>query len=94
VPKHDDMIQAIHDAACHLGAQCLNEVEADPGTSDGANKSAETSSEKVCPEDRRRNPPTKTPPPPRKPPPPWTSPPTTRHTRKQKSLKGHAVSRS
>lgn len=39
VPKHDDMIQAIHDAACHLGAQCLNEVEADPGTSDGANKS-------------------------------------------------------
>lgn len=41
VPKHDDMIQAIHDAACHLGAQCVNEVEADPGTSDGANKSGE-----------------------------------------------------
>jgi hypothetical protein len=38
VPKHDDMIQAIHDAACHLGAQCSNEIEADPGTSDGANK--------------------------------------------------------
>jgi hypothetical protein len=42
VPKHDDMIQAIHDAACHLGAQCLNEIEADPGTSDGANKSGPT----------------------------------------------------
>jgi hypothetical protein len=44
VPKHDDMIQAIHDAACHLGAQCLNEVEADPGTSDGANKSVDEES--------------------------------------------------
>jgi hypothetical protein len=40
VPKHDDMVQAIHDAACHLGAQCQNEIEADPGTADGANKSA------------------------------------------------------
>jgi hypothetical protein len=38
--KHDDMVQAIHDAACHLGAQCANEIEADPGTADGANKSA------------------------------------------------------
>jgi len=37
--KHDDMVQAIHDAACHLGAQCMNEIDADPGTSDGANKS-------------------------------------------------------
>jgi hypothetical protein len=37
--KHDDMVQAIHDAACHLGAQCANEIEADPGTADGANKS-------------------------------------------------------
>lgn len=37
--KHDDMIQAIHDAACHLGAQCLNEVEAQSGAADGANKS-------------------------------------------------------
>jgi hypothetical protein len=36
--KHDDMVQAIHDAACHLGAQCANEIEADPGTADGANK--------------------------------------------------------
>jgi len=36
--KHDDMVQAIHDAACHLGAQCLNDIEADPGTADGANK--------------------------------------------------------
>lgn len=41
VPKHDDMIQAIHDAACHLGAQCLNDITADPGTSDGANKSVD-----------------------------------------------------
>lgn len=40
--KHDDMVQAIHDAACHLGAQCANEIEADPGTADGANKSANT----------------------------------------------------
>jgi hypothetical protein len=39
--KHDDMIQAIHDAACHLGAQCMNDIEADPGTSDGANKSVD-----------------------------------------------------
>lgn len=38
-PKHDDMVQAIHDAACHLGAQCANEIDADPGTADGANKS-------------------------------------------------------
>lgn len=47
--KHDDMVQAIHDAACHLGAQCANEIEADPGTADGANKSAdtETSSDKA-----------------------------------------------
>lgn len=37
-PKHDDMVQAIHDAAIHLGAQCQNEIEADPGTADGANK--------------------------------------------------------
>jgi|SRR5947209_11000337 len=36
--KHDDMVQAIHDAAAHLGAQCLNDIEADPGTADGANK--------------------------------------------------------
>lgn len=41
VPKHDEMVQAIHDAACHLGAQCLNEIEADPGTADGANKSVD-----------------------------------------------------
>jgi hypothetical protein len=40
--KHDDMVQAIHDAATHLGAQCMNEVEADPGTADGANKSGPT----------------------------------------------------
>jgi hypothetical protein len=48
VPKHDEMVQAIHDAACHLGAQCLNDIEADPGTADGANKSVdeETSSTK------------------------------------------------
>jgi hypothetical protein len=39
VPKHDEMVQAIHDAACHLGAQCLNDIDADPGTADGANKS-------------------------------------------------------
>lgn len=47
-PSHDDMMQAVHDAAGHLGAQCQNEIEADPGTADGANKSAdeETSSTK------------------------------------------------
>jgi hypothetical protein len=37
--KHDDMVQAIHDAAAHLGAQCMNAADADPGTADGANKS-------------------------------------------------------
>lgn len=37
--KHDDMVQAIHDAAIHLGAQCMNDIEADSGASDGANKS-------------------------------------------------------
>lgn len=39
---HDSMVQAIHDAAYQLGAQCLNEIEADPGTSDGGNKSVGT----------------------------------------------------
>lgn len=37
-PKHDDMVQAIHDAACHLGAQCLNDIDAQSGAADGANK--------------------------------------------------------
>lgn len=40
VPKHDEMVQAMHDAAVHLGAQCLNVADADTGTADGANKSA------------------------------------------------------
>lgn len=40
VPKHDEMVQAMHDAAVHLGAQCLNAADADPGAADGANKSA------------------------------------------------------
>jgi hypothetical protein len=40
-PKHDEMVQAVHDAACHLGAQCQNEIAADPGSADGANKSAD-----------------------------------------------------
>jgi hypothetical protein len=46
--KHDDMVQAIHDAAIHLGAQCMNAADADPGTADGANKSVdeETSTSK------------------------------------------------
>jgi hypothetical protein len=44
--KHDDMVQAIHDAAAHLGAQCMNAADADPGTADGANKNAETSTSK------------------------------------------------
>lgn len=39
--KHDEMVQAMHDAAVHLGAQCLNEIDADPGTADGANKSVQ-----------------------------------------------------
>jgi hypothetical protein len=38
--KHDDMVQAIHDAAAHLGAQCTNAADADSGAADGANKSA------------------------------------------------------
>jgi hypothetical protein len=37
---HDGMVQAIHDAAYHLGAQCANEIEADSGKDEGANKSA------------------------------------------------------
>lgn len=45
--KHDDMIQALHDAACHLGAQCLNEIDADPGTADGANKSGKEAAERI-----------------------------------------------
>ena len=46
--KHDAMVQAIHDAAYALGAECTNAAEADPGTDEGANKSAdeETSSTK------------------------------------------------
>jgi hypothetical protein len=40
-PKHDAMVQAIHDAACHLGAQCLNEIDADSGADEGANKGAD-----------------------------------------------------
>jgi hypothetical protein len=46
--KHDEMVQAIHDAAYQLGSQCQNEVAADSGASDGANKDAapETSSSK------------------------------------------------
>jgi hypothetical protein len=37
-PRHDDMVQAIHDAAAHLGAQCTNRTEADTGEDEGANK--------------------------------------------------------
>lgn len=37
-PKHDDMVQAIHDAAAHLGAQCTTRAQADSGESEGANK--------------------------------------------------------
>lgn len=46
--KHDEMVQAMHDASVHLGAQCLNEIAADSGASDGANKDIdeETSSSK------------------------------------------------
>ena len=33
------MVQAIHDAAAHLGAECTNYAEADPGNDEGANKS-------------------------------------------------------
>lgn len=43
---HDTMVQAVHDAACHLGAECSNMAEADPGTADGGNKTVETSSTK------------------------------------------------
>jgi hypothetical protein len=35
------LIMAIHDAACHLGAQCVvPDVDPDPGADDGANKAA------------------------------------------------------
>ena len=44
--KHDQMVQAIHDAAYQLGAECLNDADADPGVDEGANKSAETSTSK------------------------------------------------
>lgn len=39
MPAHDDLVQAIHDAAIHLGASCMSETEetAD-GSADGANK--------------------------------------------------------
>jgi len=37
IPSHDDLVQAIHDAAVHLGADCIDE---DTGETDGANKSA------------------------------------------------------
>lgn len=36
---HDDHVQAIHDAAQQLGAQCYNYADADPGIADGGNKS-------------------------------------------------------
>lgn len=42
--KHDQMVQAIHDAAYQLGAECANEIEADPGVDEGANKGAAESS--------------------------------------------------
>jgi hypothetical protein len=45
--KHDQMVQAIHDAAYQLGAECMNEIEADPGAADGGNKAVETSSTKA-----------------------------------------------
>ncbi|MDG3012382.1 hypothetical protein G4X40_19770 [Rhodococcus sp. D2-41] len=35
------MIQAIHDAAGHLGAQCATDADADTGEDDGANKAFE-----------------------------------------------------
>lgn len=38
--SHDGMVQAIHDAAYQLGAECQNAAEADPGTDEGANKRA------------------------------------------------------
>lgn len=46
IPKHDDMVQAIHDAACHLGAQCLNDIDAQSGAADGANKNADETRDK------------------------------------------------
>lgn len=39
--KHDAMVQAIHDAAYQLGSQCFNEIAADPGVDEGANKSVD-----------------------------------------------------
>lgn len=40
--SHDGMVQAIHDAAYQLGAECQNAAEADPGTDEGGNKSVGT----------------------------------------------------
>jgi hypothetical protein len=37
MPPHDDLVQAVHDASVHLGADCLEED--DTGEADGANKS-------------------------------------------------------
>ena len=42
--RHDDMVQAIHDAAVQLGGQCsANRTEADTGEDEGANKHTHTS---------------------------------------------------
>lgn len=38
VARHDDMVQAIHDASSHLGADCASQNDA-TGENDGANKS-------------------------------------------------------
>ena len=45
--KHDAMVQAIHDAAYALGASCMNAEDADPGVSEGANKSADEQTSSV-----------------------------------------------
>lgn len=38
MPSHDELVQAVHDAAVHLGADCYD-PDADTGESEGANKS-------------------------------------------------------
>lgn len=47
VPSHDQLVQAVHDAAIHLGAQCMSDQEitdVDDGADDGANKGVTKSS--------------------------------------------------
>jgi hypothetical protein len=39
MPSHDDLVQAVHDAACHLGAECDSEGDDDSDDDDTGTKS-------------------------------------------------------